>query len=735
MESSMFTSFLIVATSIAGLFFSFNQWQKIKRIPIRTLASPSSAEESPLTSTQGSSEDTTALLLEIHDAISRGASSFLASEYKICFVFLLSFATLIFFLISSSTRVSQGLYSAIAFLVGGFTSLLAGYIGMKVAVFTNVRTTSEAQSLTHKNAFLSAFRGGAAIGFSLCSIGILSLFILINVYFGLFPNQEILFETIASFGCGASTIAMFGRIGGGIYTKAADVGADLVGKVEQGIPEDDPRNPATIADNVGDNVGDVAGNGSDLYGSFAESTCAAFVLTSLSPELSSSWKSAMFPLIISTIGLLCCIVTTYFATDIRPVQRESDVEKVLKYQLILSTVFITPTLFIFSWICLPAEFTINGVTSTWTDAFGSAVSGLWSGLLIGLITEYFTSHSYTPVREVATSSKTGAATLIIYGLALGYKSTIIPVGALGVTIFFSFRFCGMYGVALAALGMLSSLSIGLSIDCYGPISDNAGGIAEMTGLGKGVRDITDALDAAGNTTAAIGKGFAIGSAALVSLALFGAFVSRITPTEDMLLVNVLDPLIFAFLLFGSMLPYWFSAMTMKAVGIAAMDMVIEVREQFAQIPGLMEGTAKPNYERCVAIATQASLKQMIAPSLLVILSPLLTGYIFGVHALTGLLTGSMCSAVQLAISSSNSGGAWDNAKKYIEAGNLGGKGSECHKAAVVGDTVGDPMKDTSGPALNIVMKLMAILSLVFADFFLSHSLARGKDWAGYPQAI
>lgn len=746
----MFTliELIIFGSCFLGIFFAMSQWRKISRISVFALsANDDNSEDAALNPDNSEDYGTekaqqkTQQLLEIHDAISRGAASFIRAEYNICFLFLIGFGIVVLVLVGSAgncnTRPNnnscwkEGIFTAVSFFIGGITSMLSGYIGMKVAVYTNVRTACEAQKLSYMPAFNSAFRGGAVMGFTLCGLALGVLLLLINIYSVQFPvSNKTLFECIAGYGLGGSSIAMFGRVGGGIYTKAADVGADLVGKVEKNIPEDDPRNPAVIADNVGDNVGDVAGMGADLFGSFAEATCAALVLTSLSPDLGHDWNSLMFPLVISAIGIIVCLLTTYVATDISPVRGAQDVEKVLKYQLIISTILLTPSMFIATNFFLPFEFRISEIdelTSTRSDAFWCIATGLWSGLLIGLITEYYTSHSYTPVREVAQASKTGAATVIIYGLALGYKSNIIPVGALGATIFVSFRLCGMYGVALAALGMLSSLSIGLTIDAYGPITDNAGGIAEMAELGSQVRDVTDTLDAAGNTTAAIGKGFAIGSAALVSLALFGAYVSRIGETT----VNILDPLVFAFLIYGSMLPYWFSAMTMKAVGIAAMEMVVEVREQFAQIPGLMEGKAKPNYERCVQIATNASLKQMVAPACLVIFAPLITGFFFGVYALSGLLAGGLASGVQMAISSSNTGGAFDNAKKYIEAGNLGGKGSESHKAAVVGDTVGDPLKDTSGPALNILMKLMAILSLVFADFFLANSLAAGKEWAGY----
>mmetsp|Transcript_368 Transcript_368/g.453 ORF Transcript_368/g.453 Transcript_368/m.453 type:complete len:798 (+) Transcript_368:222-2615(+) len=773
---------IIVGASALGIGFAFVLSQSLKKIKVRAVAvnerngSSTLHEGSSLVNEAqkmegSSSESTTMKLIEIHDAISRGANSFLWAEYKICFLFIVCFGALVFVLVGSAGNCgearssfefskvdptdstinpdllqerlsgscwSEGLFTTIAFVAGGITSIFSGYIGMKIAVYTNVRTAVCAQS-GWTESFNSAFRGGAVMGFSLCALALSVLFVLITIFYWYLVDSQnletniesayvyrVLFECIAGYGLGGSCIAMFGRVGGGIYTKAADVGADLVGKVEKDIPEDDPRNPATIADNVGDNVGDIAGMGADLFGSFAESTCAALVLASLSKELQANFSSLMYPLLISAAGIVVCFFTSFVATDWSPVRKEEDVEKVLKYQLVISTVLLTPVIFVISFMFLPDEFCVSNVActsqtmSTWKGAFMCVASGLWSGLLIGLVTEYYTSHSYSPVREVAQSTKTGAATVIIYGLALGYVSTIIPVAALGLTIFVSYKLAFMYGVALAALGMLSSLSIGLTIDAYGPITDNAGGIAEMAGLGSGVRHITDTLDAAGNTTAAIGKGFAIGSAALVSLALFGAFVARIGETH----VDIMNPLVFAFLLFGSMLPYWFSAMTMKSVGVAAMEMVVEVRKQFAQIPGLMEGTAKPNYERCVDIATQASLRQMVAPALLVILAPLLTGYLFGVHALSGLLAGGLCSGVQMAISASNTGGAWDNAKKYIESGAYGGKGSDCHKAAVVGDTVGDPLKDTSGPALNILMKLMAILSLVFADFFVSHSLAR-----------
>ncbi|CAK9089176.1 Pyrophosphate-energized vacuolar membrane proton pump (Pyrophosphate-energized inorganic pyrophosphatase) (H(+)-PPase) (Vacuolar H(+)-pyrophosphatase) [Durusdinium trenchii] len=756
---------LIAGSCVLGLAFAFWQYMLIKKIDLTLdVAAEEQLVQHDDAGAQGESRQEK--LQTISAAIQAGAKSFLNAEYKICAAFLVVFGVLVLVLLGTADNcgnvpisgdIPEGScwtdagFTLLAFVIGGATSMLCGYIGMMIAVYTNVRTTVEATRGWTK-AFNAAFRGGAVMGFALSSLALLVLFIVIMLFQIKFVDADrkdsefvyfILFEVVAGYGLGGSCIALFGRVGGGIYTKAADVGADLVGKVEKDIPEDDPRNPATIADNVGDNVGDIAGMGADLFGSFAESTSAALVLSANSIELQRSFATMLFPLTVSAMGILCCILTSFLATNISPVKAGKDVEKVLKVQLIASTVLLTPVLLLISWLFIPNKFTFGSNpcqndlpstadVSTWWGVFICLASGLWAGLFTGLITEYYTSHSYAPVREVAKSSETGAATLIIYGLALGYKSAIIPVFLLGITVFASFYLVGLYGVAMAALGMLSSFSIGLTIDAYGPITDNAGGIAEMSELGEDVRNITDTLDAAGNTTAAIGKGFAIGSAALVSLALFGAYTTRVSnvvgvdPT-----VNILQPIVFAFLLIGAMIPYWFSAMTMKSVGIAAQAMVKEVRDQFATIEGIMEGTGRPNYERCVEISTKASLREMIAPSVLIIFSPILTGYLFGIHALSGLLAGSLVSSVQLALSASNTGGAWDNAKKYIESGELGGKGSECHKAAVVGDTVGDPLKDTSGPALNIVMKLMAIISLVFANSFANFAAPKGSRWAGY----
>lgn len=698
-------------------------------------------------------------------AIRTGAKAFLFAEYMLCIIFTVIFAFLILVLTARTPEgwnMSLGVLSAIAFVVGAVTSLFAGFIGMSVATFSNARCTTMAVlpgAAGWTGSFNVAFRAGGVMGFALCGMALLILFILINLFSTQFSSEwgtdgktvKLLFECLAGYGLGGSSMALFGRVGGGIYTKAADVGADLAGKVVENIPEDDPRNPATIADNVGDNVGDVAGMGSDLFGSFAEASCAALVISAQSEALvKEGFSCLMFPLCVSACGILVCSVCNFLATDIMPVKAEKDVENVLKVQLFSTALLMTIVILPLASSLLPATFTFesyknfNAATSEfeyvechWWGAYICILCGLWSGCFIGFITEYFTSHSYKPVREVAQSCETGAATNIIYGLALGMKSAIIPITLISFTVFVSFKLVGMYGVALSALGMLGTLCTCLAIDVYGPVCDNAGGIAEMAEFPAAVREKTDALDAAGNTTAAIGKGFAIGSAALVSLALFGGFVSRVGThgiTQGQITISILRPITFAFLFMGAMLPYWFTALCMKSVGTAAMAMVKEVKRQFDTIPGLLEGTpghGEPDHAKCIKISTDASLREMILPGLLVMLSPILTGSLFGVEAVCGLLVGSLTSGVQLAISQANTGGAWDNAKKYVEKGCVfvdgvvQEKGSAVHKAAVVGDTVGDPLKDTSGPALNILMKLMAIISLVFADYFVSINCGSG----------
>uniref|UniRef100_A0A6U4AU34 H(+)-exporting diphosphatase n=1 Tax=Ditylum brightwellii TaxID=49249 RepID=A0A6U4AU34_9STRA len=725
---------VIFGSGIIALVWALIQYRLVAKIPVQ---SNSGVGESAGLVSGSDNEATTRRLIEIYEAIYEGAESFLRAEYTICAYFVVVFGAIIFALVSWGTGwdMQRGLFTALSFVLGAVTSIVSGYLGMKVAVFSNVRTTVSAQKPGFTACFNTAFRAGAVMGFALCGLGIIMLYATMLVFRSYYPNPEdwiYLTECITGYGLGGSSIAMFGRVGGGIYTKAADVGADLVGKVVHGIPEDDPRNPATIADNVGDNVGDVAGMGSDLFGSFAESTCAALVIGS-SIGATGGWDAMVWPLILSATGIIVCLLCSFIATDIFTVKKEADVETALKVQLISTTALMIPATYGAAVWFLPAEFYLKQTVGTGTltlnpwQAWVCVIMGAVGGLVIGLITEYYTSHSYQPVREVANSCKTGAATNMIYGIALGYKSAIIPVIVLALVVYGSFTLCDMYGVALAAIGFLTNLATGLTIDVYGPVCDNAGGIAEMAELDPSVREKTDALDAAGNTTAAIGKGFAIGSAALVSLALFGAFVTRIRHSSGDTVfqngVNMLEPITFAFLIIGGMIPFAFAAMTMKSVGLAAMEMVMEVQRQFDEKPHLLDAnpTERPDYDACIAISTKASLKEMVPPGAMVMLTPLLTGIIFGVSAVSGLLVGSLVASVQLAISMSNSGGAWDNAKKYIEKASpdseLKGKGSDIHKAAVVGDTVGDPFKDTSGPALNIVMKLMAVLSLVFADTF------------------
>eukprot|EP00343_Euplotes_focardii_P007100 CAMPEP_0205821852 /NCGR_PEP_ID=MMETSP0206-20130828/9729_1 /ASSEMBLY_ACC=CAM_ASM_000279 /TAXON_ID=36767 /ORGANISM="Euplotes focardii, Strain TN1" /LENGTH=763 /DNA_ID=CAMNT_0053117647 /DNA_START=19 /DNA_END=2310 /DNA_ORIENTATION=+ len=679
------------------------------------------------------------LMLKLHSKIADGANSFLFQEYAYMLVFMIIFGAII--AVCAETKLGE-VWTLIAFLLGAVISILSGFLGMRIAVAANVRTTKEC-SISLSRGFVVAYKAGSVLGFTLVGLALLFLTLLIMVYRRVYLSDrestldvveyQMMFEKIAGYGLGGSSIALFGRVGGGIYTKAADVGADLAGKVVKGLPEDDIRNPGTIADNVGDNVGDIAGMGSDLFGSLAESSCAALVVSGTSAELVIGTGAFYYPLCITGIGIIVSMITWMFAANQETcckIQRFSDVEKVIKYQLIISTILLIPALFVVAFFVLPSSFTFKGIDHEVTNiqVFICSLCGLLSGFLIGLVTEYYTSAEFYPVRELAESCKKGAAPNIIKGLALGYMSTIIPIFALAITIFISFKLADMYGIAVAALGMLSNLCIALAIDGYGPIADNAGGIAEMVEL-QLTRIRTDKLDAAGNTTAAIGKGFAIGSACLVSLALFGAFATRVNLT----VVNVLEPLQFAGLVVGAMLPYAFSALTMKAVGTAAEAMIDEIARQDRE--GLIKEGVEPDYARCIAISTESSLREMIAPGLLVLLSPIVVGVLFGPKGVAGLLAGSIVSGIQMAISASNTGGAWDNAKKYIEANKLQpdilnerdeegntiiikhNKGTETHKAAVVGDTVGDPLKDTSGPALNILIKLMAIVSLVFADFY------------------
>jgi inorganic pyrophosphatase len=749
--SPTFVNVFIPLSAALGLIFAIWLWVRVSAVKVTPSNAPVRGENGREYLLEEESQSELSIMqkaAEIQEAISEGAVSFLMTEYKYMAIFMVGFSVVIFVLLGSEDGFStawkhdeagnkrapalfNALFSTIAFLLGAITSIVSGFLGMKIATYANARTALEARKGVAA-AFMTAFRSGAVMGFLLASFGLASLFGSLLVFRHFYDGDWTgLYEAITGFGLGGSAIALFGRVGGGIYTKAADVGADLVGKIEKDIPEDDPRNPAVIADNVGDNVGDIAGMGSDLFGSFAESTCAALVVSSVSSlGQSHSWTAMSYPLLITASGILVCLLTTLLATDFRPARAVDEIESTLKNQLIVSTVIMTPVVFLVSYYALPHEFSgiftadPTRISKNWHLAV-AVIAGLWGGLVIGVCTEYYTSNRYQPTKTVAEACRTGASTNIIFGLALGYQSCIVPTIVLAIIIYISFTLANMYGVACAALGMLGTLATGLAIDAYGPISDNAGGIAEMAAMGEDIRARTDALDAAGNTTAAIGKGFAIGSAALVSLALFGAYITRAKINVDD--SSILQPEVFAGLLIGAMLPYWFSSMTMKSVGKAALAMVEEVRQQFNTIAGLMEGTARPDYKRCVEISTKASLEEMIAPGALVILTPIVVGTLFGTRALAGVLSGSLVSGVQMAVSMSNTGGAWDNAKKYVEAGaseharTLGGKGSECHHAAVIGDTVGDPLKDTSGPSNNILIKLMAVESLVLAPFFLAHT--------------
>lgn len=647
----------------------------------------------------------------IGEKIRKGAMAYLKRQYKTVGIF---FAVMFIILLILAFTGFLTPFVPFAFLTGGFFSGLSGFIGMKIATYANTRTANGAQEGLNKGLKI-AFASGSVMGLTVVGLGLLDIsvwFMILKFGFKLDVNE--IMAAMLTFGMGASSMALFARVGGGIFTKAADVGADLVGKVEAGIPEDDPRNPACIADNVGDNVGDVAGMGADLYESYVGSiiSCGA-----LATAAGLGFNGVLVPMLIAAIGIIASIIGTFFVST-----KEGADQKSLLGSLRRGTYAAAILSAIGSAILI---FTMLPENS---NVFWAVISGLIAGVLIGFFTEYYTSDSYKPTKKLASSSETGSATIIIDGIALGMRSTAIPVVIIGISVIISYFTAGgassfasgLYGVGLSAVGMLSTLGITLATDAYGPVADNAGGIAEMSGLPEVVRERTDALDSLGNTTAATGKGFAIGSAALTALALIVSYTDKVTSMGKSLELSITNPAVLIGLFVGAMLPFLFSAMTMQAVGRAAQKIVVEVRRQFREIKGLMEGKAEADYETCVDICTRSSLKEMIVPAALGILAPIVVGLVLGANGVVGMLAGALVSGFVLAIMMANSGGSWDNAKKYIEAGNFGGKGSDNHKAAVVGDTVGDPFKDTSGPSVNILIKLLSMVSIVFAAIVVSY---------------